>query len=330
MDINAVIHSNHSHHGAWRKSLRGVGSAEHAPGLLASSSSLVSEQELKQAYCSSVQALKDFLVMSNLTSYDVTGELLPMCAHACSCGQGRALSSGPSAGKNLPEKVTADIKTLVHTISKVCLQVLKPETPYVLDTISKDYTRCAALLLTCSSRQHPLAAGLEVAASVQTSVVHLNAASLQHNYNGLGIGQEPLDQRDRCSPAVQPAGLYGPQSACALGEAWGDILGQRAWHEHQILELCLTCSVASPMQVLSILRARELHIAKMQLLLQERATIARQAAELTTAACSTSPTGLLDEVSNMTVLTQHGYLYFARNALLLQRVVDMFKVCGQD
>lgn len=44
------------------------------------------------------------------------------------------------AGKNLPEKVTADIKQLVHTISKVCLQILKPETPYVLDTISKDYT----------------------------------------------------------------------------------------------------------------------------------------------------------------------------------------------
>lgn len=31
-----------------------------------------------------------------------------------------------------------DIKTLVHTISKVCLQVLKPETPYVLETVSKD------------------------------------------------------------------------------------------------------------------------------------------------------------------------------------------------
>ncbi len=79
--------------------------------------------------------------------------------------------------------------------------------------------------------------------------------------------------------------------------------------------------------MLSILHARELHVAKMQLLLQERATIARQAAELTSAACNTNPSGVLaDDVSNMSVLIQHGYLYFARNALLLQRVVDMFKV----
>lgn len=28
----------------------------------------------------------------------------------------------------------------MHTISKVCLQILKPETPFVLDTISKDYS----------------------------------------------------------------------------------------------------------------------------------------------------------------------------------------------
>ena len=60
-------------------------------------------------------------------------------------------------------------------------------------------------------------------------------------------------------------------------------------------------------QVLSILHARELHVAKMQILLQERATIARQAAELTQAACSTSPAGMgAEEVSNMWVLGPGG------------------------
>lgn len=44
-------------------------------------------------------------------------------------------------GKNLPDKVTADLKTLIHQISKVCLQAIKPETPYVLDVISKDYSQ---------------------------------------------------------------------------------------------------------------------------------------------------------------------------------------------
>ncbi|KXZ44481.1 hypothetical protein GPECTOR_67g321 [Gonium pectorale] len=181
---------------------------------------LITEQELKQAYCSSVQALKDYLVQSNLASYDITG-------------------------KNLPEKVTADIKTLVHTISKVCLQILKPETPYVLETISKDY------------------------ASTSNTDWELDKSH------------------------------------------WINVIAQ--------LQL-------SNLQVLSILHARELHVAKMQVLLQERATMARQAAELTAAACSTGPGGMLvEEVSNMSVLIQHGYLYFARNALLLQRIVDMFK-----
>lgn len=36
--------------------------------------------------------------------------------------------------------------------------------------------------------------------------------------------------------------------------------------------------------------------------------------------------GLLDEVANVGVLVQHGYLYFARNALLLHRITEMFKV----
>ncbi|EFJ40496.1 hypothetical protein VOLCADRAFT_99696 [Volvox carteri f. nagariensis] len=188
------------------------------PSAQAGPASVITEQELKQAYCSSVQALKDYLVISNLTSYDITG-------------------------KNLPEKVTADIKALVHTISKVCLQILKPETPFVLETISKDYSNTTTT-------------------------------------------DWELDKSH-----------------------WINVIAQ--------LQL-------SNLQVLSILHARELHVHKMQMLLQERAAIARQAAELTAAACSSNPM-MLDEVSNMTVLVQHGYLYFARNALLLQRVVDMFK-----
>ncbi|GLC36722.1 hypothetical protein PLESTB_000789800 [Pleodorina starrii] len=188
------------------------------PSAQAGPASVITEQELKQAYCSSVQALKDYLVISNLTNYDITG-------------------------KNLPEKVTADIKALVHTISKVCLQILKPETPYVLDTISKDYSNTTAT-------------------------------------------DWELDKSH-----------------------WINVIAQ--------LQL-------SNLQVLSILHARELHVHKMQLLLQERATIARQAAELTAAACTNNPM-MMEEVSNVSVLIQHGYLYFARNALLLQRVVDMFK-----
>ncbi|GIM07602.1 hypothetical protein Vretimale_11674 [Volvox reticuliferus] len=188
------------------------------PSTQAGPASVITEQELKQAYCSSVQALKDYLLISNLTSYDITG-------------------------KNLPEKVTADIKALVHTISKVCLQILKPETPYVLETISKDYSSTTA-------------------------------------------ADWELDKSH-----------------------WINVISQ--------LQL-------SNLQVLSILNARDLHLQKMQALLNERAILARQAADLTAATCSTNPV-MSDDVSNVAVLMQHGYLYFARNALLLQRVVDMFK-----
>lgn len=150
----------------------------------------------------------------------------------------------PPTGKNLPEKVTADIKGLVHTISKVCLQILKPETPYVLDTISKDYSNTTAV-------------------------------------------DWELDKSH-----------------------WVNVI--------MTLQL-------SNLQVVSILHARHMHVQKMQALLQERAAIARQAAEVTAAAFSSNPM-ISDDVSNMSVLIQHGYLYFARNALLLQRVVEMFKV----
>ena len=37
--------------------------------------SAVSEQELKQAYCNSVQSLKDYVALSNLMSYDISGKL---------------------------------------------------------------------------------------------------------------------------------------------------------------------------------------------------------------------------------------------------------------
>ena len=40
----------------------------------------------------------------------------------------------------LPEKVIVDLKMLIHQISKVCLQVIKPETPVVLELISKDFS----------------------------------------------------------------------------------------------------------------------------------------------------------------------------------------------
>ena len=40
----------------------------------------------------------------------------------------------------LPEKVIIDLKMLIHQISKVCLHVIKPETPVVLELISKDFS----------------------------------------------------------------------------------------------------------------------------------------------------------------------------------------------
>lgn len=49
------------------------------------------------------------------------------------------------AGKNLPDRLTADLKALIHQISKVCLQAIKPDTPYVMHVISKDYTQVRAL-----------------------------------------------------------------------------------------------------------------------------------------------------------------------------------------
>ena len=39
----------------------------------AQQSSAISDQELKQAYCNSVQSLKDYIALSNLTSYDISG-----------------------------------------------------------------------------------------------------------------------------------------------------------------------------------------------------------------------------------------------------------------
>jgi hypothetical protein len=30
---------------------------------------------------------------------------------------------------------------MIHQISKVCLQIIKPETPYVVELIAKDYTQ---------------------------------------------------------------------------------------------------------------------------------------------------------------------------------------------
>lgn len=41
----------------------------------------ISEPELKQAYCHSVQSLKDYIAVSNLTSYDISGaETTTSCA----------------------------------------------------------------------------------------------------------------------------------------------------------------------------------------------------------------------------------------------------------
>lgn len=47
--------------------------ADQLPGPSAGPAATITEQELKQAYCSSVQALKDYLLVSQLTSYDITG-----------------------------------------------------------------------------------------------------------------------------------------------------------------------------------------------------------------------------------------------------------------
>lgn len=60
----------------------GCCTADQLPGPSAGPAATITEQELKQAYCSSVQALKDYLLVSQLTSYDITGRSLRRSA-AC-------------------------------------------------------------------------------------------------------------------------------------------------------------------------------------------------------------------------------------------------------
>lgn len=48
--------------------------AEQQPGpTVQTGPGVITEQDLKTAYCSSVQALKDYLSISNLNRYDITG-----------------------------------------------------------------------------------------------------------------------------------------------------------------------------------------------------------------------------------------------------------------
>lgn len=49
------------------------------------------------------------------------------------------LSTPQLSGHNLPDKVIEKLKALIHQISKVCLQIIKLETPCILDLLSKDF-----------------------------------------------------------------------------------------------------------------------------------------------------------------------------------------------
>ncbi|GAX84580.1 hypothetical protein CEUSTIGMA_g12001.t1 [Chlamydomonas eustigma] len=193
-----------------------------SPSAQSYAQSPISDQELKQAYCNSVQSLKDYVSMSNLMSYDITGKLLP-------------------------EKIVIDLKMLIHQISKVCLQVIKPETPVVLELISKDFTMATTT-------------------------------------------DWELDRSH-----------------------WINV----------IVQLKLTDE-----QVLSILKSRELHVATILSLYQERAVLCRQSAEIAMKSSTTSLSvlgGGHEDNSNMGVLMRHGYLYCARNMVALHRVLELIK-----
>jgi hypothetical protein len=82
-------------------------------------------------------------------------------------------------------------------------------------------------------------------------------------------------------------------------------------------------------QVFSILKSRELHVATILSLYQERAVLCRQSTEI---AMKSSTTGLGlqgigdENNSNMGVLMRHGHLYCARNMVALHRVLELVKV----
>ncbi len=82
--------------------------------------------------------------------------------------------------------------------------------------------------------------------------------------------------------------------------------------------------------MLTILKSREQHVAKMMALYQERAVLARQAAEMAmrsaTAGTGTSGMPGNDDNSNMCVLMRHGYLYCARSLVAVHRVLECVKV----
>ena len=83
-------------------------------------------------------------------------------------------------------------------------------------------------------------------------------------------------------------------------------------------------------QVITILKSREQHVAKMMALYQERAVLARQAAEMAmrSATAGAGASGMLgnDDNSNMGVLMRHGYLYCARSLVAVHRVLECVKV----
>ena len=69
----------------------------------------------------------------------------------------------------------------------------------------------------------------------------------------------------------------------------------------------------------------------MMALYQERAVLARQAAEMAmrsaSAGASTSGMPGYEDNSNMSVLMRHGYLYCARSLVAVHRVLECVKVC---
>jgi hypothetical protein len=87
--------------------------------LLSSAAEQLSPDDLKELFCCSVQALKDYVLSSDLLSVP------DLCGH------------------NLPEKAISELKGLIHQISKVCLQIIKPDTPCILELLSKDSSSSA-------------------------------------------------------------------------------------------------------------------------------------------------------------------------------------------
>lgn len=199
-------------------------------------------------------------------------------------------------GKNLPDKVTTDLKTLIHQISKVCLQAIKPETPYVMDVISKDYAQATTTDWELD-KSHWINVIAHLRLTEQQVITLLHASRLLCNAR--------LDSCIRCH-SITPTPIV---TFWAHFIYINCIIMRRFW------------------QVQTILRSRMAHVEKMVSIYQERAGFAKQAAELAMMSATTGQARVgYEDHSMMGVLLRHGYLYCARYMVTVHRITELIRV----